>query len=105
VRSQTTYTFADLLAHGISIAFIVVGLFALGAGDLGIAVTRHIRAPVNIVGSDRIVFGCVLLAAGYVFQRWVFRKRSQPLHWGIEAQVLAIFVAAGYVAYRIGSAS
>lgn len=105
MSSQTTYTFADLLAHGISIAFIVAGLVALGSGDMGIAVTRHIRVPVVIAGSDRIVFGCVLLAMGYVFQRWLLRKHSQQLRWGIEAQVLGIFLAAGYVAYRIGAAS
>lgn len=105
MRSQTTYTFADLLAHGISIAFIVAGLIALGSGDLGITVTRHLRVPVVIAGSDRVVFGLVLLAIGYVFQRWLLRKPGQRLRWQIEAQVLGIFVAAGYVAYRIGAAS
>jgi hypothetical protein len=105
VRSQRTYTFADLLAHGISIAFIVMGLFALVAGDMGVDRNRVIRMPVDIVGSDRIMFGLALLATGYVFQRWLLRTPSKPLRWRIEAQVFVIFVAAGYVAYRIGTAS
>lgn len=105
MRSETTYTFADLLAHGLSIAFIIAGLFALGAGDMGIAETRHTRMPLDIVGSDRTALGLVLLAMGYVFQRWLLRKRSRQLRWKIEAQVLIIFVAAGYVAFRIGAAS
>lgn len=103
MRSETTYTFADLLAHGVSIAFIVAGLFALGAEDMRVEGTR--RMPLNVVGSDRITFGIVMLAMGYVLQRWLLRKRSQKLRWTIEAQVLVIFVAAGYVAYRIGTSS
>lgn len=103
MRSETTYTFADLLAHGVSLAFIVAGLFALGAEGLRVEGTR--RMPLNVVGSDRITFGIVLLAMGYVLQRWLLRKRSQQLRWTIEAQVLVIFIAAGYVAYRIGTSS
>lgn len=103
MRSKTTYSFADLLAHGLSIVFIVAGLFALGAGDMRVDETRHVRVPLDIVGSDRTTFGLVLLAMGYVFQRWLFRKQSQKLRWAIEAQVLLIFLVAGYVAYRIGA--
>ena len=105
MRSQQPYTFADLLAYGISIAFIVMGLFALGAGDMGVGRNRVIRMPVDIVGSDRIVFGLALLATGYVFQRWLLRRPGQPRRWAVEAQVFVLFVAAGYVAYRIGTAA
>jgi hypothetical protein len=98
-------TFADLLAHGISIAFIVAGLFALGAGDMGVGRTRLFRMPVDIVGSDRTTFGLMLLGMGYGFQRWLLRTPGRPLRWALEAQVLGIFVAAGYVAYRMGTAA
>jgi hypothetical protein len=95
-------TLADVLAYGLSIGFVLAGLFTLAVGDSRIGETRTIRTPVDIVGRDRILFGFALLAAGYVFLRWLFRIRGVSRRWGIELQVLAAFAVAGYVAYRLG---
>lgn len=102
VFSNIKFTTADLLAHGLSLSFILMGLVALGAGDMRIGQNRLIRIPVDIVGSDRVTFGIGLLAFGYVLQRWLFRKPGRPLQWTLEIQVFALFVVAGYVAYRVG---
>jgi len=102
MQFKSTWTFADVLAHALSLSFIVMGLVALGAGDMRVEETRHIRVPMDIVGSDRVSLGVLLLAAGYVFQRWLFRRRHHRLRWAIEIQVLALFMVAGYTAYRVG---
>jgi hypothetical protein len=39
---------------------------------------------------------------GYVMLRWVFRRSSGPRRWSVEIQIVALFVVAGYLAYRVG---
>lgn len=95
----------DMLAYGISMCFVAAGLLTLAAGDYRIDRTRVIRAPVDITGSDRILFGFGLLGAGYVFLRWLFRTPDVNRRWGVELQILAVFGIAGYVAYRFGLAA
>jgi hypothetical protein len=98
-------TLTDVLAYGLSTCFVLAGLFTLAAGDSRVGATRFIRTPVDIVGRDRILFGCALLAGGYVLSRWLFRTRGISRRWGIELQVFAGFAVAGYVAYRLGLAA
>jgi hypothetical protein len=98
-------TVADLLAYALSGCFVSFGLLTLAAGDTRIGETRFIHTPVNIVGSDRTLFGFALLAAGYVLLRWLFRPSGVHRRWRIELQIVAAFAVAGYVAYRFGLAS
>jgi hypothetical protein len=102
---QWRLTVADLLAYGLSACFVIVGLFTLAVGDSRIGETRYIRRPVDIVGAERTLFGFALLAAGYIFLRWLFRASGAHRRWGIELQIIAAFAAAGYVAYSFGVAS
>lgn len=92
----------SLLAYGISAAFIAAGLLALAGGDAHIASNRLIRQPSNMVGDDRVWFGVLLMAGGYVLMRWVFRRADAERRLGVELRVIAALALLGYAAYCIG---
>jgi hypothetical protein len=57
---------------------------------------------VHMGGVDRHVFGALLLAAGYVLWRWVFRLSGEERRLSVELKIAALFAVLGYVAYLIG---
>lgn len=91
-----------LLAYGVSACFMAAGLLVLASGDAHVEPNRTIRIPIDIAGDERHVFGALLLAAGYVLLRWVFRHPTAKRRIGVELQIAALFVLLGYAAYRVG---
>jgi hypothetical protein len=79
-----------------------MGLVALAGGDADIGANKVIRHSVHMGGGDRHVFGALLLAAGYILWRWVFRPVGAERSWSIELQIAAVFAAMGYLAYLVG---
>ena len=53
-------------------------------------------------GGDRHVFGVLLLAAGYILWRWVFRLSGEERRLGVELRIVAVFALLGCVAYLVG---
>ena len=91
-----------LLAYAVSAVFTLMGLVALAGGDANIGPTRVIRRPVHMGGDDRHMFGALLLVAGYILLRWVFRQPGAERRWSVELRIAAVFAAMGYVAYLVG---
>jgi hypothetical protein len=91
-----------LLAYAVAAVFTVMGLVALAGGDADIGANKTLRHTVHMGGGDRHVFGVLLLAAGYVLWRWLFRQPGAERRLGTELRIVAMFAAMGYLAYLIG---
>lgn len=99
---RSRLTILALLAYGLAVTFTVVGLAVLAGGDANVGANRVIRHSVHVGGHDRHVFGTLLMAAGYVLWRWLFRQPGATRRVSVELQIVAVFAVLGYVAYRIG---
>lgn len=103
---RSRLTILALLAYGLAATFTVVGLAILAGGDANVGTIRIIRHSVpidgHVGGHDRHVFGALLMAAGYVLWRWLFRQPGATHRVSVELQIVVVFAVLGYVAYRIG---
>lgn len=99
---RSRLTIPGLLAYGVATAFILAGILVLAGGDAHVDPNRTIRHPIDVAGDERHLFGSLLLAAGYVLWRWVFRRPGAPHRLSVELQIIALFALLGYAAYRVG---